>query len=204
MLRVHDDAAADRMARAHSADAVTVGGDVYFRDGRYRPDEPSGFGLLAHETTHVSAALETGGAGRASEDGRVAEEDLARARERPMSDDVSAPSGAGGSPHRSGDPGARIPLTTWSEAGSAGMRPTIVPTAGDGSASAVTADVGGRATAVHAASPAGAVPAGAVPMAAAVDRPADPAQPALDVEALRRDLLADLMSRLRTDFERGA
>src|SRR5690242_11013463 len=36
-MRVHDDRAADRLARQHRADAVTVGPDVYFRQGRLRP-----------------------------------------------------------------------------------------------------------------------------------------------------------------------
>ena len=52
-LRVHTDGPADALARQHHADAVTVGRDVHFRDGRYRPDQPEGFGLLAHEASHV-------------------------------------------------------------------------------------------------------------------------------------------------------
>jgi hypothetical protein len=36
-----------------------------------------------------------------------------------------------------------------------------------------------------------------------VDRPADP-QPPFDVDALRRDLVTELMNRLRSDAERGA
>lgn len=56
-VRVHDGPAADRLARAHHADAVTVGADVHFAEGRYRPEEPLGFALLAHEATHVAHAL---------------------------------------------------------------------------------------------------------------------------------------------------
>ncbi|WP_370941812.1 DUF4157 domain-containing protein [Amycolatopsis sp. cg5] len=82
VLRVHDDPAADAVAREHRADAVTTGSDVYFREGRFRPDEPAGFGLLAHETTHVSAHLEPGKAQRrASAGGIAAEEALASSRE---------------------------------------------------------------------------------------------------------------------------
>ncbi|SDW52379.1 protein of unknown function [Amycolatopsis xylanica] len=82
VLRVHDDPAADVVAREHRADAVTTGADVYFREGRFRPDEPAGFGLLAHETTHVSAHLEPGKAARrATAGGIAAEENLAVSHE---------------------------------------------------------------------------------------------------------------------------
>jgi hypothetical protein len=42
-----------------------------------------------------------------------------------------------------------------------------------------------------------------MPMTAAVDRASDP-QPSFDVEAMRRDLVVEVMNRLRSDFERGA
>src|SRR6266540_1272805 len=85
-LRVHDDGAADALARAHRADAVTVGRDVYFRGGRYRPRQDGGFALLAHEATHVLALLHPAVAWRRATDGGVADEErsaLARAASSP-------------------------------------------------------------------------------------------------------------------------
>jgi hypothetical protein len=53
-VRVHDDAGADRLATSVSARAFTVGSDVYFSAGAYRPGTADGDGLLAHELTHVA------------------------------------------------------------------------------------------------------------------------------------------------------
>ncbi|HEX7241346.1 MAG TPA: DUF4157 domain-containing protein [Longimicrobiaceae bacterium] len=52
-VRVHDDPAADRSARALGAIAYTVGSHVAFARGRYRPGTPQGRTLLAHELAHV-------------------------------------------------------------------------------------------------------------------------------------------------------
>jgi hypothetical protein len=52
-VRVHTGASADANARDIGARAYTVGGDVAFAAGEYRPDTPAGLGLLAHELTHV-------------------------------------------------------------------------------------------------------------------------------------------------------
>lgn len=41
------------LARAVGADAVTVGADIFFRAGSYRPDQPAGLWLLGHEVGHV-------------------------------------------------------------------------------------------------------------------------------------------------------
>jgi hypothetical protein len=57
LMRAHDDGQADAIARAHGADAVTFGHDVYFRQGRFAPDDRRGAALLAHEASHVSAHL---------------------------------------------------------------------------------------------------------------------------------------------------
>ena len=79
LVRVHDDPGADALARRHGADAVTLGTDVHFREGGYRPADRHGFGLLVHEAGHVAAALEPAaalrrstGPGRAEEERRVA------------------------------------------------------------------------------------------------------------------------------------
>jgi hypothetical protein len=44
---------ADRICRALSARALTVGSDIYFRDGAFAPHTREGLRLLAHEVAHV-------------------------------------------------------------------------------------------------------------------------------------------------------
>jgi hypothetical protein len=52
-VRLHDSAEAASLARRHHANALAIGGDIYFGKGRYRPEERSGRALLAHELAHV-------------------------------------------------------------------------------------------------------------------------------------------------------
>ena len=52
-VRVHSDAQAAESARAVDALAYTVGRNIVFDTGLYRPGEPAGRALLAHELTHV-------------------------------------------------------------------------------------------------------------------------------------------------------
>jgi hypothetical protein len=52
-VTVHDDAAADDLARSLNADAFTTGSDIFFRRGTYRAGTTEGRSLLAHELTHV-------------------------------------------------------------------------------------------------------------------------------------------------------
>jgi|GEM_PF-1934177 len=52
-VRVHTGPQADRAARSVNARAFTLGSDVVFRSGEYRPETRSGKRLLAHELTHV-------------------------------------------------------------------------------------------------------------------------------------------------------
>ena len=52
-VRIHADSEAARMARALNAEAFTYGRDVYFGEGRYKPETTEGKKLLAHELTHV-------------------------------------------------------------------------------------------------------------------------------------------------------
>jgi hypothetical protein len=61
-VRVHTDARAAEAARAVSALAYTVGGDVVFGSGQYGPSTPWGQRLLAHEVTHVLQQRDTGSA----------------------------------------------------------------------------------------------------------------------------------------------
>ena len=61
-VRVHTDANAAHLARSVNALAFTTGNDIVFGDGQYRPDDPEGKRLLAHELTHV--VQQTGGTER--------------------------------------------------------------------------------------------------------------------------------------------
>ena len=62
-VRVHDDAAAARLAWTHRAQAVTQGADVMFAPGRYAPGTAAGDGLLAHELAHVVQQSQGGAPG---------------------------------------------------------------------------------------------------------------------------------------------
>lgn len=53
-VRVHTDAEAARSARAVDAAAYTVGDQIVFGEGRFRPDTLPGLQLLVHEVTHVA------------------------------------------------------------------------------------------------------------------------------------------------------
>jgi Domain of unknown function (DUF4157) len=64
-VRVHTDAMAAESARAVSAAAYTVGRNVVFAGGRYRPDTAEGRSLVAHELAHVVQQGCGGGAGGA-------------------------------------------------------------------------------------------------------------------------------------------
>jgi hypothetical protein len=61
-VRVHTDSSATQLARSVNALAFTVGSDVVFGGGQYRPDTQDGKRLLAHELTHV--VQQTGGTER--------------------------------------------------------------------------------------------------------------------------------------------
>jgi hypothetical protein len=59
-VRVHTGAAASSAAEAIRARAFTMGRDIVFRAGHYRPDTQAGRRLLAHELTHVVQQAGTG------------------------------------------------------------------------------------------------------------------------------------------------
>lgn len=52
-VRVHDDEDSAAMSRQLGARAFTVGSDIFFSRGAYRPQTASGRRLLTHELTHV-------------------------------------------------------------------------------------------------------------------------------------------------------
>jgi outer membrane protein OmpA-like peptidoglycan-associated protein len=53
-VRIHADGRAAQSAKAIGAQAYTVGRDIVFGAGRYRPTQPDGRRLLAHELTHAA------------------------------------------------------------------------------------------------------------------------------------------------------
>jgi hypothetical protein len=52
-VRVHTDEQAERLSARLSARAFTYGGHIFFGRNQYRPNEPEGAELLAHELTHT-------------------------------------------------------------------------------------------------------------------------------------------------------
>jgi hypothetical protein len=187
-VRVHDDAAAGETARAHRADAVAVGSDVFFGEGQFRPREPRGFALLAHETTHVLELLRPGVSWRRATQGGVQEEEKrALGRERAL---VSPPLAGARWDHAPAS-GGLLPMR--GQPASSPERPPGVSPAGvpHGLAAAITP----ASPALH-------------PMAAANERDLSPggqaaAPPSVDLDVLRRSLVQDLMRQLRAEFERG-
>jgi Domain of unknown function (DUF4157) len=79
-LRLHVDSRADAIARAHRADAIAIGPDVHFREGRFRPHEDRGFALLAHEASHVARWTRPGASFDRATPGGVAREEREAAR----------------------------------------------------------------------------------------------------------------------------
>lgn len=51
---IHIGTTADEYTRSLNALALTVGSDIYFRNGAYKPETEEGREILAHELTHVS------------------------------------------------------------------------------------------------------------------------------------------------------
>lgn len=85
-VRVHHDASAARLAGAVAARAFTVGNDVFFGAGQYRPHTGDGRRLLAHELTHVvqQRGGPSGGRLRVTEPGDAHEREAER-----VADDLS-------------------------------------------------------------------------------------------------------------------
>lgn len=76
-VRVHADDAADRLTRDLGAEALTVGTDLFFRDGAYEPASDGGVRLIAHELAHTVQQ----GAGAGGAELRVTERHDAAERE---------------------------------------------------------------------------------------------------------------------------
>jgi hypothetical protein len=60
-VRVHSDQPAGKSARDLKARAYTIGRDIAFAPGEYRPESTAGRGLLAHELAHVVQQTRTPG-----------------------------------------------------------------------------------------------------------------------------------------------
>ena len=52
-VRTHTDSQTEDTVREHGAQAITVGKDIYFAEGKYNPTTQEGRKLLAHELTHI-------------------------------------------------------------------------------------------------------------------------------------------------------
>ncbi len=52
-VKIHKDAASAQLAGSLSAQAFTIGKEIYFNENKYNPDSDDGKRLLAHELTHV-------------------------------------------------------------------------------------------------------------------------------------------------------
>jgi hypothetical protein len=174
-MRVHDDDAADEVARAHRADAVTVGPDVFFQHGRLNPREPRGFGLLVHEATHVVARSQH----------PAAEEGLALARETAA---LSGPA----------------PVARGWPASPVAQHPGADDTFGIPSlpAAAVFPAPAAAPPAAPVAMPAGQPMTASVDRSTAMP-PTVQQQQSIDVDALRGRIMRDLMRQLRDEYERG-
>jgi hypothetical protein len=59
-VRIHADDRSAEAARGVDARAYTIGRDIVFGSGEYRPDSPSGSRLLAHELSHVVQQTRSG------------------------------------------------------------------------------------------------------------------------------------------------
>ena len=85
-VRVHADAGAHRLATGLNAHAFTIGGDVAFAAGTYRPGTPAGDALIAHELAHVvqqaGALPESGFTQVSGAEYRTLEDDADRAAAR--------------------------------------------------------------------------------------------------------------------------
>lgn len=224
-MRVHTNARADTLARRHAADAVTFGEDTYFRTGRFSVDEPAGRGLLAHEAVHVAATQHVSRVAAPRGDSPPS------APARPavpvgLPADPAAPDAAASSPLHHRDPahieeaGAQAleraiwtgrpigvvasPTAAVDERPDAGRWPRPIGDAtGLRQRRAPITSSASAPLAVSAPAAAAAAAGPPAPALAPVGRDQPEPAPALDLAALRRDLVTDLMRQLRTEAERG-
>jgi len=92
-VRVHAGPAAADTAHSLHAQAYTVGSDIHFAAGRYRPDTTQGQELIAHELAHVEQQSR-GGSGGAGAEARAN-----RAAHHVMQGNTVSPDAVGGAQH---------------------------------------------------------------------------------------------------------
>ena len=107
-IRVHADGYAAALARAVSARAFTVGSDLFFAAGAYRPGSRDGDKLIAHEVTH---AVQQRGAVRSGPLSVSAPADAAEVEAEAMASTVQAEASAH-PPKGSASAGGREPART--------------------------------------------------------------------------------------------
>ncbi len=59
-VSIHTDSHANQVTRTAHADAMTIGNDIYFQEGVYRPGTAAGNALVARELSHIQRAHMTG------------------------------------------------------------------------------------------------------------------------------------------------
>ena len=108
-VQVHTDPNAAHAAARLAARAFTVGSHIYFGDGRYHPDTPTGLQLIGHEFAHVvqqrrglSEAILHGIGDRYEQEAEA----VGRAFARGESAQITSATGSYSGPQRSEDPGA--------------------------------------------------------------------------------------------------
>lgn len=99
-VRIHSDSGAEAASRALGARAFTLGGDIAFAKGEYRPGTDDGRRLIAHELVHT---LQQGEAGRpavqrqaqagTAEENRLTEADCASVDSCDFKDGTGTPTG---------------------------------------------------------------------------------------------------------------
>ena len=102
-VRVHQGPDATEAAQALNARAFTVGHDVFFNAGEYRPQTPSGRELIAHELTHT---VQQGGGAARKRVQRTTPPGTGTGT-TPLQEPVAAPTVA------AGDPAQVIPTATF-------------------------------------------------------------------------------------------
>ena len=87
-VRVHTDSGAAALAQSLSARAFTVGGDIAFAAGEYRPGTQAGDRLLAHELTHVLQQGQGGPRGQSASTSLSAKPERIQRQSEPEADDA--------------------------------------------------------------------------------------------------------------------
>jgi hypothetical protein len=59
-VRIHHDSQSDALNKDLSSAAFTVGKDIFFRGGQFRPNQPEGKQLLQHELSHTMQSTQPG------------------------------------------------------------------------------------------------------------------------------------------------